>query len=216
MENIEQSIYTQRDDRCVPPSPVDGYRSKVNTMNETDITNSAVKHIKLSNGMDSVSTETSMSEKNLIDKQENEHKSNDFKLTVENLDKIKRERESISDKSKHNTNDLGNISIKSSASAKSSSSDVKIEHENSVPISDTLVSSVGNKPINNESLRNATENVLHVKPKVMEIDKLSHAQEKHAFQKEKSAIREGNGNPGNKKEDGTIARKEHRYAQLLI
>ena len=213
MDSIEQSIYTQRDDRCVPPSPVDGYGSKVNSINETETTNAAVKHIKLSNGMDSVGIENSMSEKNLIDKQENEHKSNDFKLTVDNLEKIKRERESISDKSKHNTNDIGNISFK--GSAKSCSSDVKIKHENSVQNSDTLISSVENKPMNNESLRNATENVLHVKPKAMEIDKLSHTQEKHAFQKEKSAIREGHGTPGNKKEDGTIARKEYRYAQIL-
>ena len=212
MENIEQSIYTQCDDRCVPPSPVDGHRSKVNT-NETYITNSVVKHIKLSNGMESVGIENSMSEKNIIDKQENIHKSNDFKITVENLEKIKRERESISDKSKDNTNDIGNISIKSNA--KSCSSDVKIEHENSVPISNTLVSSVGNKPMNNESQRNATENVLHMKPKAMEIDKLSHTQEKHAFQKDKSAIRDGHGTQGNNKEDGTIARKEYRYAQLL-
>ena len=212
MESIEQSIYTQCDDRCVPPSPVDGCGSKVNTINETDTNNSAVKQIKLSNGMDSVGIENSMSEKNVIDKQENEHKSNDFKLTVDNLEKIKRERESISDKSKHNTNDVGNISIKSSA--KSCSSDVKIEHENFVPIIDTLVSSIGNKPMNNESLQNATENVLHVKPKTMEIDKLSHTQEKHGFQKEKSAIRDGHGTQGNKKEDGTIAKKEYRYAQV--
>ena len=212
MENIEQSIYTQCDDRCVPPSPVDGHRSKVNT-NETDITNSVVKHIKLSNGMESVGIENSMSEKNIIDKQENIHKSNDFKITVENLEKIKRERESISDKSKDNTNDIGNISIKSNA--KSCSSDVKIEHENSVLISNTLVSSVGNKPMNNESLRNATDNVLHMKPKAMEINKLSHTQEKHAFPKDKSAIRDGHGTQGNKKEDETIARKEYRYAQLL-
>ena len=212
MENIEQSIYTQCDDRCVPPSPVDGHRSKVNT-NETDITNSVVQHIKLSNGMESVGIENSMSEKNIIDKQENIHKSNDFKITVENLEKIKRERESISDKSKDNTNDIGNISIKSNA--KSCPSDVKIEHENSVLISNTLVSSVGNKPMNNESLRNAADNVLHMKPKAMEIDKLSHTQEKHAFQKEKSAIRESHGTPGNKKEDGTIARKEYRYVQVL-
>ena len=213
MDSIEQSIYTQRDDRCVPPSPVDGYGSKVNSINETETTNSAVKHIKLSNGMDSVGIENSMSGKNLIDRQENEHKSNDFKLTVENLEKIKRERESISDKSKDNTNDIGNISFKSSA--KSCSSDVKIKHENSVQNSDTLFSSVENKPMNNESLRNAADNVLHMKPKAMEINKLSHTQEKHAFQKDKSAIRDVHGTQGNKKEDETIARKEYRYAQLL-
>ena len=54
-----------------------------------------------------------------------------------------------------------------------------------------------------------------MKPKAMEIDKLSHTQEKHASQKDKSAIRDGHGTQGNNKEDGTIARKEYRYAQLL-
>merc|ERR1719510_2259706 len=68
--------------------------------------------------MESVGIENSMSEKNIIDKQENIHKSNDFKITVENLEK-----------SKDNTNDIGNISSKSNA--KSCTSDVKKEHENS-------------------------------------------------------------------------------------
>jgi hypothetical protein len=107
MENFEEAIYTQSDDRCIPPSQQDcnsvGVINRMNNIanNELNEPNSSGTFIQHDENIKTIDVTQSLP---------NTDRNVDFLLTVENLNRIKSERQTTMGEKDSITDNLKNMS----------------------------------------------------------------------------------------------------------